>query len=553
MKVVIGGKNLNLTKNQFLAAGGEGSIYVKGKTAIKIYEDPSRMIPDGKVQELSAITMPNVIKPELPVFDAKGKPIGYTMRFVKDTHALCQAFTKAFQKRNNLGAKTRVKLVDNMRETLTHVHDQNILVVDFNEMNFLVDSRFTEVYFIDVDSYQTPSYGATALMESVRDRHGEPNKFNQGTDWFAFAVVSFQLLAGVHPYKGKHPSLSGFDERMSNNVSVFNKDVRVPKALANFRDNIPKALQEWYERTFEQTLRCPPPVDFVNDVVGANVVMVKVIKGTNSFEIDVITERDEDITYYGYMRGVEVFVTGVYAYFGSMKIAVGPGAVVGFESGTPFVAYREDEKLHIKQFSSGQNEHELDATDFMVAGGRLYYKYGENIMEVKYSNGGRPMPTVAGQTMENATRMFPGVSIQSMLGKFVASYYPETRVCYQVRLESLTGYQVIDAKYDLGVLVVIARNGKQYDKFLFSINESKIIAERKVENITYTGINMAVLDKGIAVMITHEEKVEVFATTNVNKVNIIEDPDVSADMQLYAKGGKIAFTDGKRLYRLQMK
>ena len=32
--------------------------------------------------------------------------------------------------------------------------------------------------------------------------------------WFAFAVVTFQLFTGIHPYKGKHPSVLDLDARM---------------------------------------------------------------------------------------------------------------------------------------------------------------------------------------------------------------------------------------------------------------------------------------------------------------------------------------------------
>ena len=56
-------------------------------------------------------------------------------------------------------------------------------------------------------------------MDSVRDRHAAG--WNEGTDWFSFALVSFQMFVGIHPYKGKHPALKTLDERMAQNVSVL--------------------------------------------------------------------------------------------------------------------------------------------------------------------------------------------------------------------------------------------------------------------------------------------------------------------------------------------
>src|SRR6478609_7422794 len=91
MKLHIQGKNqVDLVQKDFLTSGGEGSIYVKGGTAFKVYNDQKKMIPVGKIQELSCLTHPNIIKPEDVLIDSNNKPVGYTMRFVNDTYALCQ-------------------------------------------------------------------------------------------------------------------------------------------------------------------------------------------------------------------------------------------------------------------------------------------------------------------------------------------------------------------------------------------------------------------------------------------------------------------------------
>ena len=553
MEVVVSGKTVRLSKSNYLAEGGEGAIYVKGPTAFKIYTDPKKMIPDGKIQELQALTLPTIIKPEHPIFDRKsGKPCGYTMRYVKDTHPLCQVFTKAFKKRHGIKPRKALGLIDNMRSTLCHIHAANILVVDGNEMNFLVDDQFTEAYFIDVDSYQTPGYRATALMESVRDRHSKLNHFDQGTDWFAWGVVTFQIMSGIHPYKGKHPTLNGFEDRMLDNVSVFNPDVKVPKAVSDFDKLIPAALKEWYQKTFEDGLRCPPPVDFVNDTVGAQVFIVHTVTGTNNFIIDLIEEYAQDIVHYAYERGQECVITSTQALYGHSGIQVGPGAVVGFENGSPLVVWRTGDKLYIDRWVSGQSRVETDATDFMVCDGRIYYKYADYIMEVKFI-GGRFTPLQVSTTMEHATKMFPGVSIQQALGRFRATYFPDSGTQYQIPLDLCTGKRIVDAKLDDGVLVLVTSKKGQYDMIIHSVHEDKIIHTRVVEDISYNGINMAVTDRGIAVMINVDENVEVFSVADVNKIKVIEDDAVHADMRLYAKGGKVVFAEGRKLHKLEMK
>ena len=73
---------INLTKNHFVASGGEGSIYARRGIVYKIYQDPKVVIPYSKMKELSSISNSNVIKPENLVLSNKNKPIGYTMKHV---------------------------------------------------------------------------------------------------------------------------------------------------------------------------------------------------------------------------------------------------------------------------------------------------------------------------------------------------------------------------------------------------------------------------------------------------------------------------------------
>ena len=93
-------KPVTLDKNSFVASGGEGSVYVKGQTAYKLYTDPSKMISEDKVRELSVLTDPNIIRPQRIILGRGDKPVGYTMRYVPDTFALAQLFTKAFRQRD---------------------------------------------------------------------------------------------------------------------------------------------------------------------------------------------------------------------------------------------------------------------------------------------------------------------------------------------------------------------------------------------------------------------------------------------------------------------
>src|SRR5262245_9639506 len=108
----VGGKGeLRLGRSDFKAQAGEGSVYVKGSTAYKIYADPTRVIPLATIDELSALDQPNIIRTLDLILDGKNTPVGYSMRSVEKAHALCQLFPKAFRQRNNLTPELMLRLV----------------------------------------------------------------------------------------------------------------------------------------------------------------------------------------------------------------------------------------------------------------------------------------------------------------------------------------------------------------------------------------------------------------------------------------------------------
>jgi DNA-binding helix-hairpin-helix protein with protein kinase domain len=192
--VTVNGSDVKLSQKDFLASGGEGDIYVKGASAYKIYHDKNKTIPSGKFAALASLTSPLVVGPRALAFSGS-EPVGYQMPFIRDTSALCQLFTQTFKQRNGVSPTDCLELARGMAETLKSVHSSGVLVVDLNELNCLADDGFKRVYFIDVDSWQAPGYPATAIMESVRDYHTKG--FDEGSDWFSFAVVTFQMLIGI--------------------------------------------------------------------------------------------------------------------------------------------------------------------------------------------------------------------------------------------------------------------------------------------------------------------------------------------------------------------
>jgi len=553
---------VSLTDKNFLAKGGEGSVYVKGNTAYKIFEKPSSIL-EAKLQELSVLDIPQIVKPENLILDKKNKVVGYTMQYVKDTTPLVRMFTKTFKQKNNITPENSISLVQKLQDIISYVHSKNILVVDLNEMNFLANKKFDDIYAIDVNSYQTRHFPAQVIMPSVRDWHTKD--FDVDSDWFSWAVITFQLLIGIHPYKGKHPDFKNIalsdrmEARMLKNVSVFNSQTTMPKVCNPF-DVIPASLKQWYEAVFETGYRGGPPMDY--EAIAQVITKIRAITGSNLFIIDLLEDYKDDI--------VDVFTSGsnrvVQTQKGlkyNKKEFPIKNAKVGFtpKMDWPIAAYLDGEDAKLYDLRNNQElEFNLHGEAILENGGRIYVKNGTNMVEIIFTEiGTKIIPAIkqVGHFMDipGATKTFDGVVFQNMLGRFVVSIFPDSGKHFQIKLPELDEYRIIDAKYQNNVLGIVGMNNGKYDRFVirFSSDHSKYDL-RKVEDVSYTGINFTVADHGVCVWMNEDEKIEAFSNVrNVSQVKVLDDPTIGGDMILFHNGSKILAAQGSKLYSLTMK
>jgi len=549
---------INLTQNHFVASGGEGNIYARRGVVYKIYQNPKGVIPFSKMKELAAIQNVNVIKPERLVLDKKNKPIGYTMKHVPKTYALCQIFPKAFRDRTGMDTKNVLNLVQKMQKTIIDIHKEKILIVDLNEMNFLIDKKFKDAYFIDVDSYQTQSFPATAIMESIRDRHNKT--FSELTDWFSFSVVSFQMFCGIHPYKGKHPSVKGMEDRMMANIPVFHKDVKFPKNVLPF-DVIPQAYKDWYKAVLFEGKRFAPPTDPVQVIV-VPIVMQTVI-GNEDFDITEIFEYETNIIKYVAINGTRATITADDLYIGNKKIFQTCNknmhiAITPLLNKVISATLIDGDVLLYNSSDESVPKHDIKADDIMSYKDRIYIKNKDMISELNFVEMGKEVhavPKHVGNVMESSTKFYDGVIIQNVLGSFMASMFPTAGVHRQIQCPEFKGYQIIDAKYRDNVLMVIASKKGKYDKFILKFDSNfSSYSVRKVDDISYVGINFTVLENGIVVHINENEEVEIFSNKkDSNTIKVVDSNAISGDMKLFNDGVQVMFSKGKKLYKLKMK
>tara|TARA_Y100000310_G_scaffold333584_1_gene411435 strand:- start:2078 stop:3769 length:1692 start_codon:yes stop_codon:yes gene_type:complete len=554
-------KKIRLNDRQhFVAAGGEAKVFAKGDVGFKIFLDPKKMIPLQKIDELSVLTDPNIIKPETVLLNSRKKPVGYTMRFIEDTIALCQAFTRAFKERSNFSPADVFSRVRNIQSMLFHIHSHKMLAVDINEMNLLLSHDFTEVFWIDTNSFQTLNFPATAIMEAIRDHQSK--KFTENTDWFSFAVTSFQFLIGIHPYKGRHPDYGkrDLDKRMQDNVSVFNPKIKLPAVCYPF-DVIPDVYRKWYEAVLERGERCAPPKELV---AVATIIAPKVAKvvGTDIFEIQEIADFAEEVLSAQFVEGIRIVLCSSYIYTDGKIIGKKNKASVAITPllSRPVAVSLNNERL---DFTDIINKSPIQSTtackDFMTYDGRVYSRHGTAINEIEFVEIGANVSHAVGKpvanVLEQSTQMFDGVVVQNLLGAYYVSLFPESGKHYQVRIKELDAYRIIDAKFDNKVLMIVGEKAGKYDRFVFRFSSDySSYDQRVIGDVAVMGLNFVVLDNGICASINEDEELELFANKkDAGDIKTIDDPAIKSDMKLFKDGVKLIFAKGKVLFRIKMK
>ncbi|MFT5683915.1 MAG: DNA-binding helix-hairpin-helix protein with protein kinase domain, partial [Myxococcota bacterium] len=257
MKLTVEGVGpVTLTRADFAGAGGQASVYARGDTAYKVYTDPTHAIPASRIQALSSLSDPRILRPQRLLL-RRTTPVGYTMRYLPDATPLCAAFPRAYRDRHGITRDNVVACMADLAGLIEQVHAAGALIVDLNPMNILLDDAGAP-HLIDVDSWQLPGFPATAIQDAIRDRHAPPGVFSEGTDWFSFAVVCFQALIGIHPFKGRHASVKGIDDRMKAGISALSGAVRLPGVCYPL-DHLPPSWRAWMTDVFHHHVRTPPP------------------------------------------------------------------------------------------------------------------------------------------------------------------------------------------------------------------------------------------------------------------------------------------------------
>lgn len=562
-KFFVRGKgSVDLGQSSFIAKGGEGQIFGKGNTIYKIYEDLKKMIPEAKIYELQVLDRPNILVPKDIIMNKKNVIVGFTMDRVKDTVVLCKLFTNTFRDENDITNDSTIELVQNIRETIHFIHSKNCLIVDGNELNYLVDTeKFTTPYLIDVNSYQTPSFPATALMPSIRDWTSKT--FSELTDWYGFAVVACQLFIGTHPYKGKHPDFKKGDlkARTENHISIFNPKVTIPDAVRDF-GNIPSNYMDWFLDLFEKGQRTFPPTD--SGTTTAIKTKIIVISSTNNFDIRLIGSFQDDIIFHREVAGRNITKTKkqIYVNNNGMSVSSKVDIVLTPQNLVPIRVKVEKGILKLKEPGGIFGQAEIRANEVFIINNALYARHEGDVYELVFVESTNKISALVKSMWKVAPfsgEVFDGVIFQSLLGEpYITVPIPRPghpSLVYTDYIEELEGYKIIDAKHDNRVCMLIGHKENMYSRIILKFNKdySKHTC-RIVSDVDYNDINFVTLDSGVVVSIVEDGTMEVFSNDPFgNTIKTIKDPEINLGMRLCKHGTQLRFFKRNELYSVKMR
>lgn len=550
---VQGGEWLRLSYQELLAEGGEGRVYVRDELAYKLYHDPARVMPAGKLRELAMLDHPAVIRPQALLLDQHQRPLGYCMARVRDGAPLVRLFAQQFQRQRGIDGGVCLALCEAMAGVVRRVHQQGCLLVDANELNWLVlGPDYRRIAVIDVDSFQTPHYPATAQSPTIHDY--QQSGFSQASDWFALAVLICQLWVGVHPYKGRHADFSPNDlaGRMRAGVSLFDPAVSLPPS-ARSPARIPAPWQEWLQRVLAAGERQPAPtlrgtalsVPLVPPTPGGSVTLER---------LDVYPAALKTVRI---IHGQRLVESGAQLWLNGTVFSRPPGeGILLLPEGIPLWAQLVKGQLQLQDLENGQIwPTGIAARACFSVADRCYLLTRERLLEIRCRYLGmrwQALVVASWGVLPEATQLGEGLLFQRVFGQTRLLIPYQGGSLAQLVVPELAQHRVLGGRWEAGVAVLVGVQNGRLDRFILRFNsEHRHYQLRRQEDIPTPTWNMAVLDTGVAVLVA--ETLEVFFSQPQRPGWREVDGSAVTDLHLVAEGSQLLGFQSDTLYRLQLR
>lgn len=559
-----------LRPGDYVTQGGEGMIYRTGDTIVKIYIDAGKMRQDGmieKIRRLALIRHEAIVAPQGIVTDAaSGDPIGYYMPFAAG-EPLSRVFTNDFRQREHFTDDLAKLLVGGMHDAMCYAHVSNAIMVDANELNWLVnfgDRAKPSPRVIDVDSWvlggQIPP--TVAKMPSIRDWHTK--LVSVESDWFAWGIVTFQVFTGTHPYKGTLPGYdrNEFIERMKANKSVFTPGVTLNRAVRDF-SCIPTPLLSWYEAAFQhgERSRPPSPLQVGTHVAHAARVLRVVSAATGALVFEKLYAPTSNPVLRVWPCGVVLCADGSLVDLATKKtiamvkdrdvevVKAGGGWLIGtMANGMP--GFR-----HVEVASGKTTElsFPLKAHGLFRSADRMFAVSDRGITELVLTMFNTPLLS-SGNTwgaLPNSTKWFDGVGVQDALGAIFLIVPFGDKACAISRVSELDGIVVVAAKAGprYVVLTTVDQNGN-YERFELTFQKDYAGYNLVRSSVDTPDLNVAILPKGATASISTDGELSIVVPT-ANKVSAVADKMIATDMALANWGDKVLYIQSGQLWSVR--
>ncbi len=256
MRVMIEGEKVDLRDDALIGQGGEGRVFRVGARAVKIFHAISAQ-KAAKLEAFPGGLPRGVVAPIHLARDSKGAVVGFAMELVRggvDAHRLAS-------RRFRHGAMRNAEVCALLRRLhllVGQLHARGVTLGDLNDGNVLFTG--TLPWLIDADSMQFGGHLCTVAHERFLDPRlfgvdlARGAAFDAGSDWYAFAVLTFASLLYVHPYGGQHATLPTMLRRAEARHSILRPDVAYPRAATPFAV-LPDDLLHAFTRVFDDGAR----------------------------------------------------------------------------------------------------------------------------------------------------------------------------------------------------------------------------------------------------------------------------------------------------------
>ncbi len=295
MKYFIQEKAIKLSTSQIIGQGGEAEIYtLNSQEVVKLFKSPQhpsfaqnqaaqkgakeRIAEHQKKLRQFPQSLPNnVLVPKQLVTDKRGRIVGYTMDWLQDAQPLYRYGDRRFREQNGIDHDQIIQIFICLHHTLTALHQQGIVVGDFNDLNVLVKQNIP--YFIDTDSWQfksfsckvfTPRFVDPILCDANLNYPELIAAHSSNSDWYAYSLLLFRCLLYVDLYGGVYPDKKIPQvARPLHRINIFNAKVKYPKPALSF-NILNKDLIDHFKALSEKDKRGVFPIDLLNNLTWQN-------------------------------------------------------------------------------------------------------------------------------------------------------------------------------------------------------------------------------------------------------------------------------------------